>query len=224
MLTSDTTSLFYWRDSAARKRASESAWRSLTQPASPAVGELGVVQKKARWVSTAVPAVWWAVLARGPGAPTANPGASAGLLPQQHPVSSTHSLPRWKVLCTSAMAQQLIGWLQGNNWRVNSLTSPNLMPNRHEMARCSWRIKVEMATWQWPGVFQESGCGTLTPGTTSDKHTKDMSGRWPKSWRQSRWVSGSALTVYTHRKPLACALGSSAMLFEIQLCQYARPG
>lgn len=68
----------------------------------------GAVQKKVRWVSTAAPAMQWAVQARAPGVPTAHPGASAGPLPQQHPVSSAHSLHRWEVLHTSAMAQQLM--------------------------------------------------------------------------------------------------------------------
>lgn len=63
----------------------------------------------------------WAVQVQHPGVPTANCGTSARLVPQQHPISSTHSLPYWKVLHTLAVAQQLTGYLQGSNWRVNRI-------------------------------------------------------------------------------------------------------
>lgn len=64
-------------------------------------------------------------------------------------------------------------WLEGKQ----CLTGPKPMPSCHRVACCSWRIKVEMATWHNLVFFKRLVVEQPDPGATTDKHAKDTSGR-----------------------------------------------
>lgn len=94
MLTSDTTSCSMEETVQSRREAKRVSVTVANTTCLCCSGGDGAVQKKVRCVSTVAPAMQRAVQARAPEVPTAHPGASAGPLPQQHPVSSAHSLHR----------------------------------------------------------------------------------------------------------------------------------